>query len=137
VEGVPEYFTYSADAFTNDSYVFGFTFEPVHWMTPDVNGTHQLSDFKLGVPTLVKFTPQLTYPVVRVNLEGTACSTTQSVDLSSVQKFIKPTATSASIIAPKLVMGQATAGFDLRLRYEGPYGQNSRFDYAVGLGCTF
>jgi hypothetical protein len=124
-------FTYFADANAYDSYVYGFTFERVNWMAPDVNGTHQLSAFHLGIPTVVKFSPPLTYVPIRVELSGKGCNATQSIDLSSVQKFIKPTAKMASIIVPKLTLGQPTTGFELHLRYEGLYGQSSFFKYSV------
>ena len=128
-------FTYFADSFTYDSYVYGYTNEPVNWMSPDVNGSHLLSDFKLGSPITVKFLPPLSFIPLRAQLEGKACNASQTIDLSSVQKFLMPTAKSASIIVPKQVMGQATTGFELRLRYEGLYGQNSLFKYGVGAPC--
>jgi hypothetical protein len=118
-----------------DSYVYGYTSEPINWLAPDVNGSHQLSDFKLGRPIVVKFLPQVTYPVVSVELNGKACNATESIRLDSVQKFLSPKAKSASIVVPKLVMGLPTAGFELRLRSEGAYGQYSSFKYLVGASC--
>jgi hypothetical protein len=73
--------------------------------------------------------------LTRIELDGTACNSTTSVDLHSVQSVIKPTAKSASIIVPATVMGQPTVGFDLRLRFEGLYGQSSSLDYGVGSTC--
>ena len=130
-------FTYVAQpgSVSFDSYVLGYTSEPANWLSPDPNGTHLLSDFKIGTPITVKFQPPLTFVPLRLELNGTACNGTNSTDLSSVQKFIKPTATSGSVVVPKQVQGLDTTGFELRLRYEGLYGQNSFFKYGVGAPC--
>jgi hypothetical protein len=129
-------FSYFAEGFpTYNSFVLGLTNEPVNWLSPDPHGTHLLSDFKLGSPLTVKFTPPLTYIPLRLTLDGTACNATQSIDLSSVQKFLNPTATSGSIIVPKQVKGLDTTGFKLRVGYEGLYGQRSSFEYGVGATC--
>ncbi|MGD0289331.1 MAG: hypothetical protein ABSC63_06710 [Candidatus Binataceae bacterium] len=116
-------FSYFAnETYTYNNFVLGLTNEPVNWLSPDPHGTHLLSDFKLGSPLTVKFTPPLTYFPLRLTLDGTACNATQSIDLSSVQKFLNPTATSGSIIVPKQVKGLDTTGFKLRVGYEGLYG---------------
>jgi hypothetical protein len=129
-------FSYFADEFyTYNNFVLGLTNEPVNWLSPDPHGTHLLSDFKLGSPTTVKFTPPLTYFPLRVKLDGIACNSTQSIRLNSVQKFILPTAKTGSIIVPKDVMGSPTVGFKLGLGFEGLYGQHSSFEYGVGATC--
>jgi len=129
-------FSYVADiAFTYNSFVFGLTTEPVNWLSPDPSGSHLLGDFNLGSPIKVEFKPPQTYLPLRVTLDGTACTASQSIRLNSVKSFISPTATSASIIVPKQVMSVDTTGFELRLQYEGPYGQSSSFKYGVGTAC--
>ncbi len=131
-------FSYFADEYyTYNSFVLGYTTEPVNWISPATSGSHLLSDFKLGSPITVKFSPPLTYSPLRVTLGGTACNATQSIELTSVKSFISPTDTSASIIVPKQVDSSATTGFELRLQYEGLYGQRSSFAYGVGTKCSF
>jgi hypothetical protein len=144
---VPTQFAYN-DSFTYDvalnpagtvdydSYVFGSTNETVNWLLPDVNGTHLLGDFKLGTAIAVKLkSPPLTFIPIHLDLRGQACNATQTIDLSAVQKFFKTTATSGSVIVPKMVMGQPTVGFKLSARYEGLYNQNTSFNYYVGATC--
>jgi len=113
----------------------GFTHETINWLKPFLDGDHQLGSFKLGKPIAVNYGLPITYTVTRIELDGTACNSTTSMDLHSVQNVIKPTAKSASIIVPATVMGQPTVGFDLRLRFEGLYGQSSSLDYGVGSTC--
>jgi len=118
-----------------DKFALGTTNETVNWLKPFLDGDHQLSSFKLGKPITVNYGLPVTYAMTRIELDGTACNSTTSVDVHSVQSVIKPIAKSASIIVPTTVMGQPTVGFDLRLRFEGLYGQSSSLDYGVGSTC--
>jgi hypothetical protein len=118
-----------------DKFALGRTNETVNWLKPFLDGNHQLSSFTLGKPITVNYGLPITYTVTRIELDGTACNSTTSVDLHSLQSVIKPTAKSASIIVPSTVMSQPTVGFDIRLRFEGLYGQSSSLDYGVGNTC--
>jgi hypothetical protein len=125
-------FSYFADSDSYSNYVLGYTTEPIDWLSPDPNGSHTLSDFHLGVPTVVKWNPPLTYIPLRVRLDGIACNSTQSIRLNSVQKFIAPTAKTGSIIIPKTVLGSPTTDFKIGVGYEGPYGKRASYEYGVG-----
>jgi hypothetical protein len=101
-----------------NKFAAGRTNETINWQKPFLDGSHQLTDFKLGKPITVNWNLPITYTVIRADLEGTACNSTTSIDLSSVQSVIKPTATRASIIVPSTVMGQPTADFMLKANSE-------------------
>jgi hypothetical protein len=119
-----------------NKFAAGRTNETINWQKPFLDGSHQLTDFKLGKPITVYWGLPVTYTVARIDLEGVACnSTPASIDLHSVQSVIKPTATSASITVPSTVMDQPTAGFVLKAKFGGLYGQSSSLNYGVGSTC--
>jgi hypothetical protein len=114
----------------------GYTWENVNWRKPFLDGSHQLNDFHLPATINVKYDLPLTYPVFRVQLDGTACSNAGILKLDGVKKVIPLNAKNASIKIPKDVSGQPTNGFIIGLGIEGPYGQSSELQYVVGSGCS-